>query len=178
MTESASSVQEQAQPQQPSEAERHQALLEEQVRLAGREADVPPQLIHMAAIAWARWQEAAAILDRDGLVVNTSQGVTAHPAAMIERQSCATYTQLLGRMSLTATPSQRRYASNQTPRLRQVTTISDLMAMPAEVVEDHSSPMDQSSSDSVETSSDNPSDSSQDNPSTSSPSSEISSTIS
>jgi hypothetical protein len=147
---------------EPSEVERHTALLEEQVILAGREGDVPPQLIHMAAVAWARWQEAAAILARDGITVSTSQGITAHPAAMIERQACTTYQQLLGRMSLTATPSQRRYTANKTPRLKKATLMSDLMAMPAEVIADHSSPTDQSSSDSVEISSDNPSDNSQD----------------
>ena len=149
---------------EPNEIERHTALLEEQIGLAGREADVPPQLVHMAAVAWARWQEAAALLARDGITVTGLHGVVAHPAVMIEKQACMTYQQLLGRMSLTSTPSQRRYTANKTPRLKKATMISDLMAMPAESIDRPSSATDQSSNASVETSSDNPSDNSQESP--------------
>jgi hypothetical protein len=122
-------------PEKPlTEAERHLSVLEEQVRMAGRDGDIPPQLLHMAAVAWERWHQAAEMLAREGITVQTSQGVGAHPAAMIERQACQTYQNLISRMGLTATPSQARYKANKTPRLKKALTISDLMSRQAEEI--------------------------------------------
>lgn len=122
-------------PERPlTEAEKHLSVLEEQVRLAGRDGDIPPQLLHMAAVAWERWQQAAEMLARDGITVQTSQGIGAHPAAMIERQACQTYQNLISRMGLSATPSQARYKANKTPRLKKAMTISDLMSRQAEEI--------------------------------------------
>lgn len=122
-------------PERPlTEAEKHLSVLEEQVRLAGRDGDIPPQLLHMAAVAWERWQQAAEMLARDGITVQTSQGISAHPAAMIERQACQTYQNLISRMGLSATPSQARYKANKTPRLKKAMTISDLMSRQAEEI--------------------------------------------
>jgi hypothetical protein len=122
-------------PEKPlTEAERHLSVLEEQVRMAGRDGDIPPQLLHMAAVAWERWHQAAEMLAREGITVQTSQGVGAHPAAMIERQACQTYQNLISRMGLSATPSQARYKANKTPRLKKALTISDLMSRQAEEI--------------------------------------------
>jgi phage terminase small subunit len=88
----------------------------------------------MAAVAWERWQQAAEMLARDGITVQTSQGIGAHPAAMIERQACQTYQNLISRMGLSATPSQARYKANKTPRLKKAMTISDLMSRQAEEI--------------------------------------------
>jgi hypothetical protein len=105
----------------------HADLLRSQIANSGKMNEVAPQLVELAAEAWTRWQDAAALIRAEGLVIKTAQGYIAHPAAQIERQSCATYTQLLARMGLSATPSQSRYKVNRPTKLAPVTSISELM---------------------------------------------------
>jgi len=115
-------------------ATEHEALLRSQIEAAGKTSEVAPQLLELAVRTWTTWQNAQALLESEGIVLTTAHGSVAHPAAQIARQSCATYTQLLGRMGLSATPTARAYKANRPLTLAPVTSISELMARkPAKV---------------------------------------------
>ena len=108
--------------------EAHRALLSTQIAAAGKTDEVAPQLLDLAVETWMVWQEAASLVRAEGVVLKTSGGSMPHPAAQIARQSCQTYTALLGRMGLSASPSQARYKVNKPTRLAPVESIAELMA--------------------------------------------------
>ena len=114
--------------------EEHRTLLRTQIEAAGKTDEVAPQLVDLAVETWIMWQEAANLVKAEGVVLKTNAGSMPHPAAQIARQSCATYTALLGRIGISASPSQARYKTNKPTRLAPVTSISELMARkPAKV---------------------------------------------
>ena len=106
----------------------HEKLLRGQLEAAGKTDMVAPQLIELAIETWWTWQRAIAAIEAEGITIKTSQGIGAHPATQIARQSCQTYTQLLGRMGLSATPTASRYTASKPTRLATVSSISELMA--------------------------------------------------
>jgi hypothetical protein len=54
----------------------------------------------LAAEAWDRTQQAREILARDGITVEGREGVKAHPAIMIERDSRLAFARLVAQLSL------------------------------------------------------------------------------
>jgi len=109
-------------------ATEHEALLRSQIEAAGKTSEVAPQLLELAVRTWTTWQHAHALLESEGIVLTTAHGPIAHPAVQIARQSCATYTQLLGRMGLSATPTTRAYKANRPVSLAPVVSLAELMA--------------------------------------------------
>lgn len=91
----------------------HEAELWTEIdRLALRQT-TSASLVTMAAEAFARRAVAYQLLERDGLVVRNAQGLTAHPAVAIVATTGTEYQALLGRLRVSITPSQARYAVNR-----------------------------------------------------------------
>jgi len=108
--------------------EEHRTLLRTQIEAVGKTDEVAPQLVDLAVETWMVWQEAASLIRAEGVVLKTNAGAMPHPAAQIARQSCQSYTALLGRMGISASPSQARYKANKPTRLAPVESIAELMA--------------------------------------------------
>ena len=58
------------------------------------------RLLVMAAEAWDRAARARRLLDREGLVVSSSQGPKAHPAVAVARDSMTLFSRLVAQLGL------------------------------------------------------------------------------
>ena len=75
-------------------------------------------LLQAAGESWDRLQQARALLDHDGLTVETQQGVKGHPAIAVERDSRLAFARLIRELDLDLDPPAA--ADVRPPKLRSV----------------------------------------------------------
>lgn len=73
----------------------------EPMRAAGLLVPADAVAIEAAARCLARWQEAEAVIEREGIIIEGAKGRVAHPAVRIARDAAAEYRSWSARLGLT-----------------------------------------------------------------------------